>query len=43
MRTFIGILLVMVGIGAADSENLLVPLVLIGAGALLLRKVVMKE
>lgn len=35
----IGMLLVLLGISAADSPSLLVPVVLIGAGAWMLREV----
>ncbi len=38
MRQTIGMLLVLIGIAAADSEALLVPVIMIAAGAFLLRK-----
>ena len=37
MREAIGMLLVMLGIAAADSEILLIPVALIAVGAILLR------
>lgn len=38
MRQAIGMLLVLIGIAAADSEIMLVPVIMIAAGAFLLRE-----
>lgn len=40
MRTLIGTALLMIGIAAADSENVLVPLALVVCGYIVLRRVI---
>lgn len=40
VKTLIGLALIMIGTMGADSENIIMPTVMIGLGVLLMRKVI---